>query len=68
MNNIIVGIVITSTETVLDQLEKTFCGILIQDVMDCYLKFKDVPLCVPGQVTLDICPKVIGGLYQEVIS
>ena len=31
--------------------------------MDCYLEeVKDVSLSVPGQVTLDICPKVLRGL------
>ena len=35
---------------------------MIKDVMDCYLEFNDVHLSVPGQVGLDICPKVIDGL------
>ena len=45
-----------------DQLEKTLDGNLIQYVMDCYLEFKDVPLSVPGQVTINIWPKVLRGL------
>ena len=61
-NNIIAGIATTSMETVLDptkhwldQLEKTFGGNLIQDVIDCYLERS---FEFPGQVRLDICPKL----------
>ena len=46
----------------LHYLTEPFDGNLIQEVMDCYLEFKNVPLSVPGQVRLDICPKVIGAV------
>ena len=64
-NNIIAGIATTSIETVLDPTKHwldLFGGNMIKDVMDCYLEFNDVHLSVPGQVGLDICPKVIDGL------
>ena len=56
-----------SIETVLDptnvlSIDWTFWWESDSRCHDCYLEFKDVPLSVPGQVRLDICPKGIDGL------
>ena len=42
---------------------------MIQDVVDCYLEFKDVPLSVPGQFRVDIiCPKLSVGLRSGLLA
>ena len=51
----------------LDQLEKTLGGNLIQDVMDCYLEFKDVPLSVPGKSDLMSAQKLSVGFRSGLL-